>query len=164
MNTDNDMLSMVWIDPDDFPLLHSYWESQYGVDLKEPCFGVVNNTDADSVWMDIKHGAMPSVADVDKWVHDVLAGTINTEDDDDYERKIDEEDDDEEDDGDEDDEDDDEDDEDENDDDEDDDDDDDDDDNDDDDDDEDDDDDDDEDDEPAPVKKAPTKSRKRTEL
>ena len=45
LNTDNDDLSIVWIDPDEFPLLHSYWEHQFGVDLKAPNFGVVNNTD-----------------------------------------------------------------------------------------------------------------------
>ena len=49
LNTDNDDLSIVWIDPDEFPLLHSYWEHQFGVDLKAPNFGVVNNTDVSRI-------------------------------------------------------------------------------------------------------------------
>ena len=31
--------------------MHEYWERQYGLDLKEPNVGVVNVTDADSVWV-----------------------------------------------------------------------------------------------------------------
>nr|CAB3227938.1 calsequestrin-2 [Phallusia mammillata] len=44
-NTENPNLSIVWIDPDDFTLLHDYWERTFGVDLKEPQIGVVNVTD-----------------------------------------------------------------------------------------------------------------------
>ena len=31
--------------------MHEYWERQFGLDLKEPNIGVVNVTDADSVWV-----------------------------------------------------------------------------------------------------------------
>ena len=65
LQDNNEDLSIVWIDPDDFPLvrvtlltsfylivqMHEYWERQFGLDLKEPNIGVVNVTDADSVWV-----------------------------------------------------------------------------------------------------------------
>ena len=35
--------------------MHEYWERQYGLDLKEPNVGVVNVTDADSVWVSKKN-------------------------------------------------------------------------------------------------------------
>ena len=31
--------------------MHEYWERTFGLDLKEPQMGVVNTTDADSVWV-----------------------------------------------------------------------------------------------------------------
>jgi len=31
--------------------MHEYWERNFGLDLKEPNIGVVNVTDADSVWV-----------------------------------------------------------------------------------------------------------------
>ncbi|KAG9348802.1 hypothetical protein JZ751_029119 [Albula glossodonta] len=44
-NTNNPDLSIVWIDPDDFPLLTTYWEKTFKVDLFKPQIGVVNVTD-----------------------------------------------------------------------------------------------------------------------
>lgn len=44
-NTDNPDLSIVWIDPDDFPLLVAYWEKTFKIDLFKPQIGVVNVTD-----------------------------------------------------------------------------------------------------------------------
>uniref|UniRef100_A0ABI7WVT5 Calsequestrin n=1 Tax=Felis catus TaxID=9685 RepID=A0ABI7WVT5_FELCA len=45
-NTDNPDLSIIWIDPDDFPLLVPYWEKTFDIDLSAPQIGVVNVTDA----------------------------------------------------------------------------------------------------------------------
>ncbi|XP_074856658.1 calsequestrin-2 isoform X2 [Carettochelys insculpta] len=44
-NTNNPDLSIVWIDPDDFPLLITYWEKTFKIDLFKPQIGVVNVTD-----------------------------------------------------------------------------------------------------------------------
>lgn len=44
-NTDNPDLSIIWIDPDDFPLLVPYWEKTFDIDLSAPQIGVVNVTD-----------------------------------------------------------------------------------------------------------------------
>ncbi|XP_018431240.1 PREDICTED: calsequestrin-2-like, partial [Nanorana parkeri] len=44
-NTENPELSIVWIDPDDFPLLVTYWERTFHIDLFRPQIGVVNVTD-----------------------------------------------------------------------------------------------------------------------
>ncbi|KAM7380439.1 hypothetical protein PAMP_003734 [Pampus punctatissimus] len=44
-NTNLPDLSIVWIDPDDFPLLIPYWEKTFKVDLFRPQIGVVNVTD-----------------------------------------------------------------------------------------------------------------------
>ncbi|TSY83958.1 Calsequestrin-1 [Bagarius yarrelli] len=35
-NTENPELSIIWIDPDDFPLLVPYWENTFGIDLSSP--------------------------------------------------------------------------------------------------------------------------------
>ncbi|XP_056620175.1 calsequestrin-2-like isoform X2 [Triplophysa dalaica] len=45
-NTNNPDLSIIWIDPDEFPLLTTYWEKTFKVDLFRPQIGVVNVTDA----------------------------------------------------------------------------------------------------------------------
>ncbi|XP_028835142.1 calsequestrin-2-like [Denticeps clupeoides] len=83
-NTNNPDLSIVWIDPDDFPLLTTYWEKTFKVDLFRPQIGVVNVTDADSVWMNIASDeALPSAEALEDWIEDVLSGKVNTEDDDD---------------------------------------------------------------------------------
>ncbi|XP_048458943.1 calsequestrin-2 isoform X2 [Rhincodon typus] len=83
-NTNNPDLSIVWIDPDDFPLLFTYWEKTFKIDLHKPQIGIVNVTDADSVWMDIKDDDdLPSTDELEEWLHDVLSGKVNTEDDDD---------------------------------------------------------------------------------
>ncbi|XP_069745365.1 calsequestrin-2-like isoform X2 [Narcine bancroftii] len=85
-NTDNPDLSIVWIDPDDFPLLFTYWEKTFKINLHRPQIGVVNVTDADSVWMDIKDDDdLPSADELEEWLLDVLSGKVNTEDDDDDE-------------------------------------------------------------------------------
>ncbi|KAF5903099.1 calsequestrin-2-like, partial [Clarias magur] len=44
-NTHNPNLSIVWIDPDNFPLLLPYWEKTFKVDLFKPQIGIVNVTD-----------------------------------------------------------------------------------------------------------------------
>ncbi|XP_011788483.1 PREDICTED: calsequestrin-2 isoform X2 [Colobus angolensis palliatus] len=82
-NTDNPDLSILWIDPDDFPLLVAYWEKTFKIDLFRPQIGVVNVTDADSVWMDIPDDDdLPTAEELEDWIEDVLSGKINTEDDD----------------------------------------------------------------------------------
>ncbi|XP_044094918.1 calsequestrin-2 isoform X2 [Neovison vison] len=82
-NTDNPDLSIVWIDPDDFPLLIAYWEKTFKIDLFKPQIGVVNVTDADSVWMEIPDDDdLPTAEELEDWIEDVLSGKINTEDDD----------------------------------------------------------------------------------
>ncbi|XP_030635826.1 calsequestrin-2-like [Chanos chanos] len=82
-NTKNPDLSIVWIDPDDFPLLTRYWEKTFKVDLFKPQIGVVNVTDADSVWLNMPNDeALPSAEELEDWIEDVLSGKVNTEDDD----------------------------------------------------------------------------------
>jgi len=107
-NTQLPDLSIVWIDPDDFPLLIPYWEKTFKVDLFRPQIGVVNVTDADSIWMNIDSDEnLPTAQELEDWIEDVLSGKVNTEDDDDNddEDEDDDDDDDDEDDEDEDDED-----------------------------------------------------------
>uniref|UniRef100_A0A8C1HP72 Calsequestrin n=1 Tax=Cyprinus carpio carpio TaxID=630221 RepID=A0A8C1HP72_CYPCA len=83
-NTKNPDLSIVWIDPDEFPLLTTYWEKTFKVDLFRPQIGVVNVTDADSVWLNMPNDeALPSAEELEDWIEDVLSGKVNTEDDDD---------------------------------------------------------------------------------
>ncbi|XP_074837239.1 calsequestrin-1 [Carettochelys insculpta] len=83
-NTDNPDLSIIWIDPEDFPLLIPYWEKTFDIDLSRPQIGVVNVTDADSVWMQMDDEEdLPSAEELEDWLEDVLEGEINTEDDDD---------------------------------------------------------------------------------
>ncbi|KAK1876455.1 Calsequestrin-2 [Dissostichus eleginoides] len=82
-NTNNPELSIVWIDPDDFPLLTTYWEKTFKLDLFRPQIGVVNVTDADSVWLDMSNDEdLPSPEELEDWIEDVLSGRVNTEDDD----------------------------------------------------------------------------------
>ncbi|XP_061909975.1 calsequestrin-2-like isoform X2 [Entelurus aequoreus] len=82
-NTNNPDLSIVWIDPDDFPLLTTYWEKTFKLDLFSPQIGVVNVTDADSVWLDMSNDEdLPTAEELEDWIEDVLSGRINTEDDD----------------------------------------------------------------------------------
>ncbi|KAM9454909.1 calsequestrin-2-like [Clarias gariepinus] len=100
-NTKNPDLSIVWIDPDDFPLLTAYWEKTFKVDLFRPQIGVVNVTDADSVWLTITNDeALPTAEELEDWIEDVLSGKVNTEDDDLDEDDLDDDDDDDERDGD----------------------------------------------------------------
>ncbi|KAA8579518.1 hypothetical protein FQN60_006611 [Etheostoma spectabile] len=70
-NTNNPELSIVWIDPDDFPLLTTYWEKTFKLDLFRPQIGVVNVTDD-----------LPTPEELEDWIEDVLSGRVNTEDDD----------------------------------------------------------------------------------
>uniref|UniRef100_A0AAY5L6W2 Calsequestrin n=1 Tax=Esox lucius TaxID=8010 RepID=A0AAY5L6W2_ESOLU len=44
-NTDNPDLSIIWIDPDNFPLLVPYWERTFDIDLGSPQIGVVDVKD-----------------------------------------------------------------------------------------------------------------------
>ncbi|XP_065510019.1 calsequestrin-1 [Caloenas nicobarica] len=82
-NTDNPDLSILWIDPGDFPLLIPYWEKTFNIDLSRPQIGVVNVTDADSVWLEMADEEdLPGPEELEGWLEDVLAGDINTEDDD----------------------------------------------------------------------------------
>ncbi|OXB68901.1 hypothetical protein ASZ78_005338 [Callipepla squamata] len=53
-NTDNPDLSIVWIDPDDFPLLITYWEKTFKIDLFRPQIGIVNVTDVSSMHLKIQ--------------------------------------------------------------------------------------------------------------
>uniref|UniRef100_A0A3Q4MYS1 Calsequestrin n=1 Tax=Neolamprologus brichardi TaxID=32507 RepID=A0A3Q4MYS1_NEOBR len=48
-NTDNPNLSIVWIDPDDFPLLLPHWEKTFGIDLSHPQIGVVEADDVSNI-------------------------------------------------------------------------------------------------------------------
>ncbi|CAL8236464.1 unnamed protein product [Boreogadus saida] len=83
-NTNNPELSIMWIDPDDFPLLTTYWEKTFRLDLFRPQIGVVNVTDADSVWLDMSNDEnLPTAEELEDWIEDVLTGKVNTEDDDD---------------------------------------------------------------------------------
>uniref|UniRef100_A0A8C8VPU8 Calsequestrin n=1 Tax=Pelusios castaneus TaxID=367368 RepID=A0A8C8VPU8_9SAUR len=83
-NTDNPDLSIIWIDPEDFPLLIPYWEKTFNIDLSRPQIGVVNVTDADSIWLQMDdEDDLPSSEELEDWLEDVLEGEINTEDDDD---------------------------------------------------------------------------------
>uniref|UniRef100_A0A672JQL0 Calsequestrin n=1 Tax=Salarias fasciatus TaxID=181472 RepID=A0A672JQL0_SALFA len=94
-NTHLPELSIVWIDPDDFPLLIPYWEKTFKVDLFRPQIGVVNVTDADSVWMEMEDEEdLPTAQELEDWIEAVLSGKVNTEDDDDDEEDDDEDDDD----------------------------------------------------------------------
>ncbi|XP_024143242.1 calsequestrin-1b isoform X2 [Oryzias melastigma] len=102
-NTDNPNLSIIWIDPDDFPLLVPYWEKTFGIDLSSPQIGVVDVADADSVWMDMDdQDDMPSSDELEQWIEDVLSGDIDSDDDDEEEDDEDYDDEDEDDDDDED--------------------------------------------------------------
>ncbi|XP_023819342.1 calsequestrin-2 [Oryzias latipes] len=84
-NTNNPELSIVWIDPDDFPLLTTYWEKTFKLDLFRPQIGVVNVTDADSVWLDMSDDEdLPTAEELEDWIEDVLSGRVNTEDDDEF--------------------------------------------------------------------------------
>uniref|UniRef100_A0A8C7ZB32 Calsequestrin n=1 Tax=Oryzias sinensis TaxID=183150 RepID=A0A8C7ZB32_9TELE len=101
-NTDNPNLSIIWIDPDDFPLLVPYWEKTFGIDLSSPQIGVVDVADADSVWMDMDdQDDMPTSDELEQWIEDVLSGKIDPDDDDEEDDEEDDEDDEEEDDDDE---------------------------------------------------------------
>ncbi|XP_061664536.1 calsequestrin-1-like isoform X2 [Syngnathoides biaculeatus] len=85
-NTDNPNLSIIWIDPDCFPLLVPYWEKTFRIDLSSPQIGVVDVEDADSVWMEMDdHDGMPSADELERWIEDVLSGKIDPDDDDDDE-------------------------------------------------------------------------------
>uniref|UniRef100_A0A673AY66 Calsequestrin n=1 Tax=Sphaeramia orbicularis TaxID=375764 RepID=A0A673AY66_9TELE len=44
-NTNNPNLSIIWIDPDSFPLLVPYWEKTFRIDLASPQIGVVDVED-----------------------------------------------------------------------------------------------------------------------
>uniref|UniRef100_A0A3B5LDW4 Calsequestrin n=1 Tax=Xiphophorus couchianus TaxID=32473 RepID=A0A3B5LDW4_9TELE len=78
-NTDNPNLSILWIDPDDFPLLLPHWEKTFGIDLSHPQIGVIEADDADSVWMDIDNGEdLPSVDELEEWLEDEISlGLVN---------------------------------------------------------------------------------------
>uniref|UniRef100_A0A3Q4H489 Calsequestrin n=1 Tax=Neolamprologus brichardi TaxID=32507 RepID=A0A3Q4H489_NEOBR len=72
-NTDNPNLSIIWIDPDNFPLLVPYWEKTFRIDLSSPQIGVVDVEDADSVWMEMDDDEdMPTADELEKWIEDVL--------------------------------------------------------------------------------------------
>uniref|UniRef100_A0A8C4ZN00 Calsequestrin n=1 Tax=Gadus morhua TaxID=8049 RepID=A0A8C4ZN00_GADMO len=73
-NTDNPNLSIIWIDPDNFPLLVPYWEKTFRIDLGSPQIGVVDVEDADSVWMEMDdQDDMPTADELEQWVEDVLS-------------------------------------------------------------------------------------------
>ncbi|KAK7175927.1 hypothetical protein R3I93_000247 [Phoxinus phoxinus] len=77
-NTENPDLSIIWIDPDDFPLMVPYWEKTFGIDLSSPQIGVVDVEDADSVWLEMDDEEdMPTAEELDAWIEDVMTGKIN---------------------------------------------------------------------------------------
>ncbi|KAM9368283.1 calsequestrin-1 isoform 3-T3 [Phaethornis superciliosus] len=78
-NVDNPDLSILWIDPKDFPLLIPYWEKTFGIDLSLPQLGVVNVTDADSLWLKMVDDDLPGPEEVEQWLKDVLEGDIDTQ-------------------------------------------------------------------------------------
>ncbi|KAL0970059.1 hypothetical protein UPYG_G00236570 [Umbra pygmaea] len=83
-NTDNPDLSIIWINPDDFPLLVPYWERTFEIDLGSPQIGVVDVKDADSVWLDMDDDEdMPTASELEDWIEDVLSGKIDPDEDDD---------------------------------------------------------------------------------
>uniref|UniRef100_A0A6Q2YKD1 Calsequestrin n=1 Tax=Esox lucius TaxID=8010 RepID=A0A6Q2YKD1_ESOLU len=70
-NTDNPDLSIIWIDPDNFPLLVPYWERTFDIDLGSPQIGVVDVKDADSVWLDMDDDEdMPTAIELEDWIED----------------------------------------------------------------------------------------------
>uniref|UniRef100_A0A671XKK4 Calsequestrin n=1 Tax=Sparus aurata TaxID=8175 RepID=A0A671XKK4_SPAAU len=70
-NTDNPNLSIIWIDPDNFPLLVPYWEKTFHIDLSSPQIGVVDVEDADSVWMEMDDDDdMPTADELEQWIED----------------------------------------------------------------------------------------------
>ncbi|XP_077058173.1 calsequestrin-1b isoform X1 [Siphateles boraxobius] len=80
-NTENPDLSIIWIDPDDFPLMVPYWEKTFGIDLSSPQIGVVDVEDANSVWLEMDDEEdMPTADELDTWIEDVMAGKINPDD------------------------------------------------------------------------------------
>ncbi|XP_066537739.1 calsequestrin-1a [Hoplias malabaricus] len=82
-NTDNPDLSIIWIDPDRFPLLVPYWEKTFDIDLSSPQIGVVDVMDADSIWLEMdNHDNMPTPDELESWLMDVLEGEIDPDDDD----------------------------------------------------------------------------------
>uniref|UniRef100_A0A8C2PQW7 Calsequestrin n=1 Tax=Cyprinus carpio TaxID=7962 RepID=A0A8C2PQW7_CYPCA len=94
-NTEDPDLSIIWIDPDDFPLMVPYWEKTFGIDLSSPQIGVVDVEDADSVWMEMdEEEDMPTADELDTWIEGVMSGRINPDDETDYNHDDDEEDDD----------------------------------------------------------------------
>uniref|UniRef100_A0A8C1BQE8 Calsequestrin n=2 Tax=Cyprinus carpio TaxID=7962 RepID=A0A8C1BQE8_CYPCA len=94
-NTENPDLSIIWIDPDDFPLMVPYWEKTFRIDLSSPQIGVVDVEDADSVWMEMDDEEnMPTADELDTWIEDVMSGRINPGDETDYNHDDDEEEDD----------------------------------------------------------------------
>ncbi|XP_029112364.1 calsequestrin-1-like isoform X2 [Scleropages formosus] len=83
-NTDNPDLSIIWIDPDDFPLLVPYWEKTFDIDLSSPQIGVIDVEDADSVWLAMDDDDdMPTGDELEEWIEDVIEGRIVPDDDDD---------------------------------------------------------------------------------
>uniref|UniRef100_A0A8D1K5Z8 Calsequestrin n=2 Tax=Sus scrofa TaxID=9823 RepID=A0A8D1K5Z8_PIG len=94
-NTDNPDLSIVWIDPDDFPLLPKEWDEGFVLQKFKLIITIINLKKADSIWMDIPDDDdLPTAEELEDWVEDVLSGKINTEDDDDDEEEEDDDDDD----------------------------------------------------------------------
>uniref|UniRef100_A0A8C1SAV3 Calsequestrin n=1 Tax=Cyprinus carpio TaxID=7962 RepID=A0A8C1SAV3_CYPCA len=94
-NTEDPDLSIIWIDPDNFPLMVPYWEKTFGIDLSSPQIGVVDVEDADSVWMEMdEEEDMPTADELDTWIEGVMSGRINPDDETDYNHDDDEEEDD----------------------------------------------------------------------
>uniref|UniRef100_A0A8U7NXX7 Calsequestrin n=1 Tax=Corvus moneduloides TaxID=1196302 RepID=A0A8U7NXX7_CORMO len=77
--------SILWIDPDDFPLLVPSWEDTFDIDLSRPQLGVVNGTDpAGSVWMDMEDEEdLPGPEEVLEWLEEVLEGEFGDDEDED---------------------------------------------------------------------------------
>uniref|UniRef100_A0AAR2KVF5 Calsequestrin n=1 Tax=Pygocentrus nattereri TaxID=42514 RepID=A0AAR2KVF5_PYGNA len=82
-NSANPNLSIIWIDPDQFPLLVPYWEKTFDIDLSSPQIGVVDVEDADSIWLEMDdHDDMPTPDELEDWLMDVLENEIDPDHDD----------------------------------------------------------------------------------
>ncbi|XP_058716426.1 calsequestrin-1-like [Poecile atricapillus] len=92
---DNPEFRILWIDPDDFPMLVPSWEDTFDLDLSRPQLGVVNGTDhASSVWLDMEDEEdLPGPEEVLEWLEEVLEGDTGDRDGDDDEEDDDDDDD-----------------------------------------------------------------------
>ncbi|XP_073692908.1 calsequestrin-1b [Garra rufa] len=99
-NTENLDLSIIWIDPDDFPLFDLI--CTFSKDLLTCVVSTVwdssclSDSQADSVWMEMDDEEdMPTADELDTWIEDVMSGRINPHDEMNYNHEDDDDEDDE---------------------------------------------------------------------